>query len=442
MFHLFSAVYLFDVALQVLKNDTSGNIHYGRLEAVDKLLQSQHSDDKEFDMRLDEGSGTKLETIDQCYDEIKQSISGSPVAEKYFFSILQRLRCNLLSEADGRKTEYYKLIDECMSKIAIQLNQDSGPNEAIHIDVSPIIEDFAGQSKLRQENLRYKVKYELSKKRSMVLEETLKEVEAKINPPEQQKNDKTSEETLASQANPVLPPPPSALPPPPPPPPPTQVSDGDILTKLKLNRKQKYDASGISTKRVHWPTIPIKSLSSRSLWVNMHEERILKEVSPGLVEDIKHKFSKAVPVSLKVPDSATKNSEKIEIKVLDGKKAQNMSIALRSYARRKSYDDIRKYILQCDTQLLIEDFLECLIQNVKPDELEQLKQFGEYDKLCEAEQFLLAISDIKRLIPRLKLMRFKQKFDQNVESCQHDIDVVTLACKNLMTNEKFKKLLK
>lgn len=51
-----------------------------------------------------------------------------------------------------------------------------------------------------------------------------------------------------------------------------------------------------------------------------------------------------------------------ELKVLDGKSAQNISILLGGSLKHMSYDEIKKALLRCDEQILSENVTEQLIQ--------------------------------------------------------------------------------
>lgn len=105
-----------------------------------------------------------------------------------------------------------------------------------------------------------------------------------------------------------------------------------------------------------------------------------------------------------------------ELKVLDGKSAQNISILLNGSLKHIPYEEIKKCLLRCDETVLTENVLEGLIQYLPPpDQLSKIQQYKEsYDDLTEAEQFCVKISEVKRLLPRLKSLRFKQQYAEMV----------------------------
>jgi hypothetical protein len=52
-----------------------------------------------------------------------------------------------------------------------------------------------------------------------------------------------------------------------------------------------------------------------------------------------------------------------------------------------------------------------------PDQLNRLKEYEkDYENLAEAEQFAISISGIKRLVPRLKSLMFKQRYKELVQA--------------------------
>ena len=227
---------------------------------------------------------------------------------------------------------------------------------------------------------------------------------------------------------PPPPPPPPGMGGPPPPPPPgppglrppgppgapmAPPSQDDILIKLGMKRKQQWKLDA-PTKRTNWKVVPTQKLTKEAFWTQVDEERLF---SKSLMEKIQSKFgSKPAPKPSQEdqqgtkPDGGPSKKKTKELKVLDPKAAQNLSILLGGPVKHISYGDLKLCILRCDTSVLTESLLESLIQYVPaPDQLNKLKEFeSEYDNLAEAEQFSISISGIKRLVPRLKSLLFQQ----------------------------------
>ena len=74
--------------------------------------------------------------------------------------------------------------------------------------------------------------------------------------------------------------------------------------------------------------------------------------------------------------------------------------------------------------------------------MNRLKDFeSEYDNLAEAEQFAISISGIKRLVPRLKSLKFQQTYPELVQECKPHIVSATAACEEVKKSKKFARIL-
>ncbi|XP_023337546.1 protein diaphanous isoform X3 [Eurytemora carolleeae] len=251
---------------------------------------------------------------------------------------------------------------------------------------------------------------------------------------------------------PPPPPPPGGGPPPPPPPfgaprppgppgPPAAPQASDILIKLGMKRKKKWAVEG-QIKRTNWKAVPVNKLTENAFWTKVDEERL---ASQSLIENLQDRFSSKPPSKLSVDEgkpTATKKKTK-ELKVLDAKAAQNLSVVLGGSLKHISYSDLRKCILRCDTSVLTENLLQSLIQYLPtPDQLNRLLEHqSDYDNLAEAEQFALSLADIKRLVPRLKSLRFQLFYPELVQDCKPHIVAATAACEEVRKSKKFGKLL-
>jgi len=209
-----------------------------------------------------------------------------------------------------------------------------------------------------------------------------------------------------------------------------------------MKRKKKWTVEA-PIKRTNWKQVPVAKLTEKSFWTQVDEEVL---VSQSLIEDLQSKFSSKPPGKKSVDDSATSTAGKKktkELKVLDGKAAQNLSVILGGALKHISYADLRKCILRCDTSVLTENLLQSLIQYLPtPDQLNKLQEFShEYDDLAEAEQFAISLADIKRLVPRLKSLKFQLHYPELVQDCKPDIVAGTEACQEVRRSRKFGKVL-
>nr|CAH0100887.1 unnamed protein product [Daphnia galeata] len=214
----------------------------------------------------------------------------------------------------------------------------------------------------------------------------------------------------------------------------------DILPfGMKPKKKWQLD---MPLKRTNWKTIQPQKLSEKAFWVNVEEDRL---VSPDLLEGLSAKFSSKPPVKkAREGDPDKPMSKKFkELKVLDGKSAQNLSILLGGSLKYLSYDDIKRAILHCDESVLSDSVLQQLIQYMPtPEQLKKLEEYKEqYDSLAEAEQFSVTLASIKRLVPRLKSISFRQHYNEMVQDIKPDIVAATLACEEIRDSKKFAKLL-
>merc|ERR1719361_727895 len=224
------------------------------------------------------------------------------------------------------------------------------------------------------------------------------------------------------------------------------VNEDVILSQLGIKRKWDVDAP---TKRTNWKVVPPQKLTKDAFWTHVDEEKL---ASKSLIEKITSKFgTKPGPKTTSLADGDSKTDgasgsgmkKSKALKVLDPKAAQNLSILLAGPVKHISYEELRKCILRCDTAVLTEDLLQGLIQYIPaPDLLNRLKEYEqEYYTLSEAEQFSISISGIKRLVPRLKSLMFKQRYSQLVQDCKPHIVAATVACEEVKKSRKFAKIL-
>ncbi|KAL4683635.1 hypothetical protein H8959_021329 [Pygathrix nigripes] len=130
-----------------------------------------------------------------------------------------------------------------------------------------------------------------------------------------------------------------------------------------------------------------------------------------------------------------------ELKVLDSKTAQNLSIFLGSF--RMPYQEIKNVILEVNEAVLTESMIQNLIKQMpEPEQLKMLSELkDEYDDLAESEQFGVVMGTVPRLRPRLNAILFKLQFSEQVENIKPEIVSVTAACEELRKSESFSNLL-
>ncbi|NXP77063.1 DIAP2 protein, partial [Ramphastos sulfuratus] len=255
----------------------------------------------------------------------------------------------------------------------------------------------------------------------------------------------------------VPPPPPplpgGAVPPPPPPfggPPMPPALGGAAFAPFPvrpalphgMKEKKKYNLE-VAMKRINWSKIEPQKIAENSFWVKAEEDKF---ENPELFAKLAVTFGTQMKAKKPVEDSeekkAVQSKKKIkELRILDGKSAQNLSIFLGSF--RLPYEEIKNIILEVDEEKLSESLIQNLVKNLpEQDELNALAELkNEYNDLAEPEQFGVVMSSVKMLRSRLNGILFKLMFEEHVNNIKPDIMAVTLACEELKKSESFSKLL-
>ncbi|XP_027029138.1 protein diaphanous homolog 1 isoform X2 [Tachysurus fulvidraco] len=253
---------------------------------------------------------------------------------------------------------------------------------------------------------------------------------------------------------PPPPPPPPGLPgmPPPPPmpgmPPPPPGGFGTWAAPVPqlpfgLKPKKEYKPE-VQLKRANWSKIAAEDLSESSFWVKTKEDRF---ESNELFSRLTLAFSSQTKTSKAKKDQdggeekAAQKKKVKELKVLDSKSSQNLSIFLGS--NRLPYEEMRNNILEVNEKVLTENMVQSLLK-LLPEE-EQLKVLSElkdeYDDLAESEQFGVVMSSVKRLKSRLSAILFRLQFEEQINNVKPDIVSVTAACEEMMKSDNFAQLL-
>lgn len=210
-------------------------------------------------------------------------------------------------------------------------------------------------------------------------------------------------------------------------------------------------------KRANWKPLPPQKIEEKSFWAQINKklaksskksEEIQKKSEPDpIFIDLANKFTTKPVKKTTEKDSTdrpmTMKKSVVELRVLDGKAAQNLSILLGGSLKHLSYDEIKLYLLRCDMSYLNATILQQLIQYLPPPDqlkrLQELKSSGE--ELSGAEKFAATIAEIKRLGARLQSLSFRLNFPDMYEEIRPDIYSVINACKDVQESAKFHKIL-
>ncbi|XP_040343344.1 protein diaphanous homolog 3 [Herpailurus yagouaroundi] len=408
-------------------------------------------------------------------------------AEGYFISILQHLL--LIRNDYFIRQQYFKLIDECVSQIVLHrdgMDPDFSYRKRLDLDLSQFVDACVDQAKLEEFEEKASELYKKFEKEFTDHQETqaqLQKKEAKINelqaelqafksqfgalPADTSNSSPLAEEngsglpalapSLPLPSCGGVPPPPPPPPPPPlpgmplpfggpvPPPPPLGFLSGrnsppppTLPFGLKPKKEFKPETS---MRRLNWLKIRPHEMTENCFWVKANEN---KYENVDLLCKLENTFCCQQKERREEEDLEEKKAikKKIkELKFLDSKIAQNLSIFLSSF--RVPYEEIKMMILEVDETQLAESMIQNLIKHLPDQEqLSSLSQFkSDYNNLCEPEQFAVVMSNVKRLRPRLSAILFKLQFEEQVNSIKPDIMAVSTACEQIKKSKSFSKLL-
>ncbi|XP_015122157.1 protein diaphanous isoform X2 [Diachasma alloeum] len=452
----------------------------------------KEGDYEEFVQRFDHVR-LELDDVNDCFEVVKNMVMDT-MAEPYFLSILQHL---LFIRDDALvRPAYYKLIEECVSQIVLHrsgCDPDFSATKRFQIDVQPLIDTLVEKSRADEERrlveMSQKLEEAISSKQEA--EAKLQHAENKIRelesggarvapklggppPPPMPGMGGPPPPPMPGMGGPPPPPmpgmggpPPPPMPgmggPPPPPmpgmggPPPPPIPGmgpppppGGMRSPLAgavqvlphgLKPKKKWEVDG-PLKRANWKAILPQKLSEKSFWVKVQEDKL---ASPDILNGLAQKFS-SKPANRKIDDVVDKsatNKKVKDLKVLDGKAAQNILILLGGTLKHMSYEEVKSCLLRCEGPVISDNVLQGLIQYLPPpDQLTKLQAFkDQYDDLTEAEQFCVTVASIKRLMPRLRSLSFKLRYEEVVQDIKPDIVAGTAACEEVKSSKKFARIL-
>ncbi|XP_035177604.1 protein diaphanous homolog 3 isoform X2 [Oxyura jamaicensis] len=464
-------------------------------EALDIQLKvfNEHKEEDmiEFSHRL-EDIRSELDEVNDVYNMVWNTVKDTS-AEGYFLSILQHLL--LIRNDYFIRPQYFKLIEECVSQIVLHrsgTDPDFTYRKRLDINFSHLVDICVDKARLEECEERAS---ELSRKfeKDFVVhqetqallqkkEERINELEAELQafklqygslPPGclSTRGDASVLPADATGPHQLPPPPPplpsnGAIPPPPPPPPPppflnalgippalgappppplpglpgAQWSPPSCTLPFGLKPKKEFRPE-VTMKRLNWSKIRPQEMTESCFWVKAEED---KYENADMLCKLELTFCCQQRVKKEEEDFEEKKSIKKrikELKVLDPKIAQNLSIFLGSF--RVPYEEIKMMILEVDETQLSESMIQNLIKHLpEQEQLNALSKFkSEYNNLSEPEQFGIVMSNVKRLRPRLSAILFKLQFEEQVNNIKPDIMAVSAACEEIKKSKSFSKLL-
>ncbi|XP_031413696.1 protein diaphanous homolog 3 isoform X3 [Meleagris gallopavo] len=467
-------------------------------EALDIQLKvfNEHKEEDmiEFSHRL-EDIRSELDEVNDVYNMVWNTVKDTS-AEGYFLSILQHLL--LIRNDYFIRPQYFKLIEECVSQIVLHRNgtdPDFTYRKRLDINFSHLVDICVDKARLEECEERASELSRKFEKDFVAHQETqalLQKKEERINALEAELQafksqygslppgflpstcgDASVIPVEAAEPRQMPPPPPplpsnGAIPPPPPPPPPpplllnglgfaagigappppppppglpgAQWSPPSCTLPFGLKPKKEFRPE-VTMKRLNWSKIRPQEMTESCFWVKAEED---KYENADMLCKLELTFCCQKRVKKDEEDFEEKKSIKKrikELKVLDPKIAQNLSIFLGSF--RVPYEEIKMMILQVDETLLSESMIQNLIKHLpEQEQLNALSKFkNEYNNLSEPEQFGVVMSNVKRLRPRLTAILFKLQFEEQVNNIKPDIMAVSAACEEIKKSKSFSKLL-
>uniref|UniRef100_A0A9J8AL96 Protein diaphanous homolog 2 n=1 Tax=Cyprinus carpio carpio TaxID=630221 RepID=A0A9J8AL96_CYPCA len=375
--------------------------------------------------------------------------------------------------------DFSHLVDQCVDKAKVEKSEQRAAEFSKKFDEEFSARQEAQAELQKQEEKIKELESQINTLQAQLISERdkLREAEKSIS----ERNSKVAAGLGAAGAVPPAPPPPGGIaPPPPPPPPPCPASLGPppppppppppgcgppppppppgggpppppgmplapppLVVQLPygLVPKKTYKPDSVM-KRVNWSKIVPQEMAENCFWLKVKEERF---ENPDMFSQLSMSFSSKSRVKKDVEETDSKMTQfkkkAKELRILDAKTAQNLSIFLGSF--RLPYEEIRDIVLQVDEERLSEALIQNLIKNLpEQKELSNLAELkNEYEELCESEQFGIVMSSVKMLRPRLNGILFKLTFEEQVNNIRPDIMNVTFACEEVKKSEGFSMIL-
>uniref|UniRef100_A0A8D3E3D8 Diaphanous related formin 1 n=1 Tax=Scophthalmus maximus TaxID=52904 RepID=A0A8D3E3D8_SCOMX len=419
-----------------------------------------------FDEQAEDDSEDLKVRLDDILFEIVVNTVKDSKAETHFLSLMQHL---LLIRNDYlARPQYYKLMDECIAQIVLHRN-GADPDfkcRNLSINIEGMIGELFDQN--THTDRHTDIQTHMHNQVFLILSVGALPLPFPLPPPPP---------PLPGQTNIPLPPPPPPLPgmpgpppppplpgmpgpppppplpgmgPPPPPPPPGGpgipppppgwVAPAPPPLPFGLKPKKEYKPE-VQMKRANWSKIGPEDLKESSFWTKAKEDTFENN---ELFAKITLSFSQTKSECVQDGGDEKKQVQKKkvkELKVIDSKSSQNLSIFLGSF--RIPYEQIKNAILEVNENILTESMVQNLIKQLPAaDQLSVLGEMkDEYDDLAEAEQFGVVMSTVKRLMPRLQAILFKLQFEEQLNNIKPDVVSVTAACEELRQSQNFSTLL-
>ncbi|KAM9461087.1 protein diaphanous homolog 3 [Clarias gariepinus] len=466
---------------------TLGAIRNEALDIQLKVFEEHKEEDMmEFSHRL-EDIKSEFDDVGDVFNTVYGLVKDT-AAEVHLLSILQHLM--LIRNDYFVRPQYFKIIEECVSQIVLHrsgTDPDFSYRKRLDVDFSHLLEvcvDKARADEYEQRALELAQKFDeeiMGRQDALAQllkkEEKINELEAEVQafrtqfgtapagiptagipsgsscppgpphpppvpgvPPSPPPLPSMSGCASMPGVPPPPPPPPFGAPPPPPPPGGFMSSPTRHVLPFGLQPKKEFKPETIM-KRLNWSKIQPQKMTESCFWVLAKEDRYMDQ---DLLGRLALTFGSRGPARRDDEELEEKKFIKKrikELKVLDPKIAQNLSIFLGSF--RLPYEEIRRMIVEVDEEQLTEPMIQNLVKHLPEQEhLNALAKYKhEYASLSEPEQFGVVMSVVKCLRPRLNSILFKLQFEEQVSHLKPDMLAVSAACEDVRKSKAFSNLL-
>ena len=189
---------------------------------------------------------------------------------------------------------------------------------------------------------------------------------------------------------------------------------------------------GPKLKQIRWDTIS-EDEAADSIWASNGAKKkrfsVVQKDGGGMFGDLEDLFGAKKTKDPKEASGAKKKKvKKGDVTLLDGKRAQNLGIAI-SRLWSGTWDALGNAVDQLDTRKIGPENIETL-DSVLPTAKEmkaQLAYTGDRSMMNKTDHFIFAMAKVKRLDAKVKCMLFQCKFNEIFKPLDKSIMVVTKA---------------
>lgn len=187
-------------------------------------------------------------------------------------------------------------------------------------------------------------------------------------------------------------------------------------------------------KKVNWNKVTSRKLAEDSFW-KAHEGDAISD--KFVTDELVKRFS------LPPEKNVFRTTSTKPLLIVNLREAQNLLISKRVMYKDTSYEDIRRYVLDCFGLMLQNDsivaLIKCWPQPVDVKKLMELKK--ENTELTEPEDFIDCLCNIERMVPRLNCIQMSSHFNETIADLDQNINIATAACNELLKSHTFRDVL-